>query len=121
MILNSVTIEDLVFRNSSVTNKLPHHKDHFQQWNLGQMVPALRSMGQKAKLDLLNTLSEEDLKIIEACLDLTLTIEKIDYCTLKDYTFDIENAENFVNGDGVMLNDFCLSRDGDRVYLCTWR
>lgn len=122
MILNSYNIEDIVLRNPGLLNKLSHHKDQIQQWTLGQMIPALRSTGQKAKIDFLNKLTKEDLDVIREHLNLKfLTIESLDYSIVKNHTSNITDIENFLNIDNVMLNDFCVSREGEQLYICTWR
>lgn len=122
MILNSSNIEDVVLRNSGLLNKLSHHKDHIQQWTLGQMIPALRPTGQKAKIDLLNKLTEGDLEVIREYLKLdSLTIEMLDYTMVKNHTTNVADIEGFLNGGNVMLNDFCVAREGEQLYICTWR
>lgn len=122
MILNSTNIEDLVLRNPGLLNKLPHHRNQIEQWKLGQMVPALRPMGQKAKLDLLNALTEGDLEVIRDYLKLnSLTLEALDYATVKNHITTVSKAEELLNGGKVMLNDFCVARDGEQLYISTWR
>jgi hypothetical protein len=122
MILNSTNIEDLVLRNPGLLNKLSHYRDQIEQWKLGQLVPALRPMGQKAKLDLLNKLTEGDLEIIRNYLKVnSLVLESLDYATVKNHTTTVFDAEELLNGANVMLNDFCVARDGDQLYICTWR
>lgn len=122
MILNSHNIEDLVLRNPGLLNKLSHLNDQIQQWKLGQIVPALRPTGQKAKLDLLKKLTESDVLIIRDYLKMeSLTLETIEYATVKNFTTNIVKVEELLNGGDIMLGDFCVARDGDQVYICTWR
>lgn len=122
MILNSKNIEELVLNNPGLLNKLHHLKTYIDQWKLGQMVPALRSTGQKAKLDLLNTLSIDDIKIIRNYLNVdAITVEKLEYSTIKNYVINIRDSEKFLNKSNMLFGDFCISRDGDQLYLCSWR
>jgi hypothetical protein len=122
MILNSSNIEDLVLRNPGLLNKLSHYRDQIEQWKLGQMIPALRPMGQKGKLDLLKKLTEGDVKVIRDYLKLdSLTLETLEYATVKNHTTTISDAEDLLNSRNVMLRDFCIARDGEQLYICTWR
>jgi hypothetical protein len=122
MILNSNNIEDLVLKNSSVVNSLSHFRNLIDQWKLGQMIPALRPTGQKAKIDLLNKLTNEDIEIIKKINNLNhLTLEKLDYSSISFNTTNIFEADKLLNNGETMLGDFCINRDGDQLYICTWR
>jgi hypothetical protein len=122
MILNSSTIEELVLRNPGVLNKLSHHNNPINQWKLGQVIPALRETGNRAKLDLLNAITEGDLEIIRQHLELdSLVVEKLDYAAFKHHTTNIFDVEDLLNGGGVVLTDFCIARDGEQLYISTWR
>jgi hypothetical protein len=123
MILNYNNIEDLVLKNNNLLNKLPHHlRIPSEQWKLGQMIPALRATGQKAKLDFLNSLTPADLKIIQSFFNFDhLTLEKLDYSKVKNHIVDFNNLNDWLNQTDWILNDFCICRDDQQIYISTWR
>ena len=122
MILNSSNIEKLVLFNSEILNKLPHLANEINQWKLGQINPSLRPMAQKAKLDILNKLSEEDLVIIKNILKTSsLEVEKLNYNLIKNHTSNLFKIETELNDNNFMIGEFCLYRDDNSLYICSWR
>jgi len=120
MILNLNNIEDVILYDKKLQKLLPEFRDLFGQWHLAQMSSGLRTMGKKAILDLLNSLEEEHIKIIEKHLNTRVTLNKIEYNVVKNLEFPISGAEDELNKIKGFDN-FSISRKGNQLYVCFWR
>ena len=120
VILNLNNIEGLVFHDKKLRKKLPEFNDLFGQWQLAKITTGLRAMGKKAVLDLLNSLEDNHIRIIEKHLNTKITLNKIEYHTVKDCDFPISTAETELNKIETFDN-FSTYRKGDRLYVCFWR
>jgi hypothetical protein len=114
--LNINNVEELILKDSSLINKLPHLRDFAYQWKLSQAIFTLKPMGQKAKFDLLNKLTEDDLVVIQEHLGVALLLDKVDYHRVKNYSVKISQTDSLL-----LFNDFCISRNEDQLYISTWR
>lgn len=123
MILNSSNIEKLVLLNSEITNVLTNLVDEINQWRFGQLYPKLKPLAQKAKIDILNKLTKNDLNLIQKHLNLpSLDVEKLDYSIIKNHNSTIYEIEKTLNdNDDVLLGNFCFYRNGDSIYISSWR
>jgi hypothetical protein len=115
--INLQNIEELVFLDRDLQREIPECRPFFDQWKLAQMTPSLKSMGKRAKLDLLNRLDEfED--ILSAYFKTPVTIDKLDYHIVKNLEFDVNNVE-IKDMEGYL--DFSISRKDDQLYISFWR
>jgi len=110
-------VETLILKNKEIHNLLPDLKYIFDQWLMSYRLPFLRNLRQQAKLDLINYLSEKEIKILEAYFKETIAINKLDYNLVKNITIDL--GQNLSDFDG--FNNFTLSRDSDKIYITFWR
>jgi len=118
--INPDNIEELIFYDKNVQKLLPHHKPLFDQWQLAQQIPGLRSLGKRTVLGLLNALSGEDIEVLEASFKDDIKIEKIDYNIVKNYKFPLDEIQDRlceIDQNGYMA----ISRGKDHVYICLWR
>lgn len=121
MTLNSSNIEKLVLFNSEITNNLPNLSNEISQWKLGQIYPKLKPLAQKLKIDILNKLTNEDLLMIQTHLKLPhLKIEKLNYNLVKNNISTIHEIKNILSDD-VLLNNFCIYRNDQSLYVSSWR
>ncbi|MHA2046003.1 MAG: hypothetical protein ACW99G_14520 [Candidatus Thorarchaeota archaeon] len=115
--INLQNIEELVFLDRNLQREIPECKPLFDQWKLAQMTPSLKSMGKRAKLDLLNRLSEFE-EILSGYFKTSITIDKLDYHIVKNLEFAIDDVQ-ITDTEGYL--DFSVSRIGEHLYISFWR
>lgn len=113
-------IRQLIFQDAELQLKLPEFKDLFQQWKLGQFVPSLRPMAQKALLDLLNQLGYEQIRTLESYFKTSITIEKLNYTLFDSYKMSLSEADEQIKNMDINGEMF-LHRDANHVYIGVWR
>jgi len=113
-------IEDLVFLDSSLRQKLPEFKGYFDQWKLATMTGA-RSLKNKSLLYILNHLNNEQIKVIEHHLDDKITIDKsIDHRNIRLLSCNIDDAESELNKMDPKGYP-SMYRKGGQLYICFWK
>jgi hypothetical protein len=120
MKLDFSNVQELIFKDFEAQKLMPKFKDLFQQWKLGQFVPGLRPMAQKALLDLLNQLEEEDIRILEIYLGTTISVEKLDYTLVKTHKVELSNAQEKVECLD-LEGELFLYRDANYLYIGDWK
>ena len=118
--INLKNIEELIFQNKEITQSLPEFRLHFDQWRLSKMIPATRQMGKRAILDFMNDIKPEHLEILGQHFNTTVTIDRLNYGTVKNFETSLESAEKELN-QGDWLPYFSTYRDKDRLYISWWR
>jgi len=119
LVINLQNIEDLVFQDRNLQKELPEFRQHFDQWRLSQMTSSLRSLGKRSILDVLNSL-EGHIDVLSRHFGTSITINKLDYHTVKDRVIPLDNCEEELNQiEG--YENFSISRDDDKLYVCFWR
>lgn len=117
--INLQNIEDLVFLDKKLQSQLPEFRHFFDQWRLAQHAPALRPMGRRAMLDLLNSLDNHN-ALLSRYFGTSVTIDKLDYHLVKNYDFPLEGIETEINKVEGYMN-FSAYRDKDHFYISFWR
>lgn len=119
--LNFANVQELVFKNPDIHALLPECRDRFQQWKLGQSIPSLRPIAQKAFLDFLNNLTPEQIKILENYFKDTVEVERLDYTLIKNYKVSVSESEDWIQKIGDLDGEIVLYRDADTVYISVWK
>jgi len=117
--INLQNIEDLVLLDKNLQRQLPEYRHLFEQWKLAQYTPALRPMGRKAMLDLLNSLDNHTV-VLSKYFSTSVTIDKLDYHLVKNYDFPLEGIENEID-KVVGYANFSAYRNKDHIYISFWR
>ena len=120
MNLNLTNIEELVFQNQRVQRLFPNHQNLFNQWKLAKMSPALRALGKRAVLDFLNTLTSNDIKILETHFGDEITLTKVNYNLVSNHSCLLDDAEGVLSEVQGFVS-FAAYRDKDHLYLSCWR
>jgi F0F1-type ATP synthase beta subunit len=120
LVINFSNVQKIIFSDIEVQNKLPEFKKLFQQWKMGQFAPSLRPMAQKALLDLLNQLGDEQVRTLELYFGTSIKIEKLDYDLVKSYELPIIEAQELIDCLGIFGEVF-LHRDANHLYISSWR
>lgn len=113
MTLNFDNVEEFIFLNKNVQKLLPEHKNIFGQWALGKQVPSLNFLSQKALAILLDSLSIEQIKILEDYFQDNILVETIAYSSVKNFEFGLSENLNI----DALSNNFCITRDDDKLYM----
>ena len=58
-------VEEVIFLNKEIKDKLPEFKNYFYLWQLSKQQHFLKSVGTQAMIDLINNLNERHLNIIK--------------------------------------------------------
>lgn len=122
VVISLKNIEDLVLKNGQLRKLLPDLTHLFDQWHLSCRLPTLRSMGTKAKLDLLNLMGDDHVRILEEHFQDSVVLDKLDYSVVKNISFplDLERLGGLLSGVEGFAN-FVVSRSADTVKLSFWR
>lgn len=117
--INLNNIETVILGDPKVRKLLPEFSYIFNQWLIAKKTPALRFLGKKSVMDLLNQLSNKHLKILENYFDDEVEISKFDYQKIKHMTIPLEEAEEKLKE----FQDYYFStyRDESLLYISFWR
>lgn len=121
--LNFSNAEDLIFFDNEVQNLLPIEMfSIFEQWRMAKRIPYLSSLGKQAILDLLNTLTDDHLLILERYFGEKIEVEKLNYTVVQNFTIPLsesEICESLCELKG--MNYFSTWRDDKNLYITFWR
>ncbi len=114
-------IEKLVFENSEIRRKLSTYKPLFHSWALSRQSPELKSMGQKTMIEVLEKLTDDDIKVIAEELKDEVKVEKVQHNVVNHYNCLIDKAEKVLNAEPIIKEAFFAYREGDSLYISFWR
>lgn len=114
-------IEKLVFEDNELRKIFPLRKNLFHTWALSRQSPDLKAMGQKSILEFLHTVTEEEVKILSDYFGEIVTVEKISTNVVEHYNCLINDAEKVLNAETIIKEAFFVYREGNQLYLSTWR
>jgi hypothetical protein len=115
--LNSANVEELVFYDQKVHLLIPDLGPLIQQWQLTQRVPGFNYLRRKSVLDLLNSLTEQHLAVLEQYFGEPVRVERLDYLVVKNMEGPLDMDLSDVEG----FKHLVVSRDEDRLYLSLWK
>jgi hypothetical protein len=78
-------------------------------------------MGQKVILDFLNTVDGDEVKLLSDYFGEVVVVEKISTNVVEHYNCLIGEAEKTLNAETIIKEAFFVYREGDQLYLSTWR
>lgn len=111
-------IENLIFENSEIRRKLLNHKTLFYRWTSSRQ-SNLKSIRQKIIIELLQKLTDEDLKIISKEIG-DVNIERINHNVAENYSCTIDKAEELLNVN-LIKETFFVYREEESLYLSVWK
>lgn len=118
MNINFNNIEELFFLNEKVKNLFPELKHIVDSWNMGYMHSELSFLRKKAVLDLLNSLTKDNIKVLNEIFKEEITIDKLDYNITKNYEFPVGIRGFTLNSNMPYL---CITRNKDKLKITQWR
>ncbi len=121
---NFSTIEELVFYDKEAQKMLPpSYFGLFEQWRIAKRLPMLGGIGKQAVLDLLNSLTEDDIHALEMYFGDNIRIERLNYSTTRNLKVPLADANMICNSlcDVTDYNYFSTWRDDEYLYISFWR
>lgn len=118
--INFQNVEELIFQNKEVWQKMPDLIYLRDQWRISRMTPMLRALGKKSVLDFLSKISEKHEKIISEHFDSPVTIDKLDRHVIKNIQYSINDAEDCLFWEETYPY-FSTYRKGNKIYISFWR
>lgn len=118
IVLNFQNIEDLVLKNKKIISEIKDLRHITEQWLLTYRLPFMKNLRKQCVIDLLNSLNDDHVKIIENHLEDTIVISRLDRDISKNLECDLNDIKI---GDVSEFQNFTLSRDSDKMYFTFWR
>lgn len=121
--LNFSTIEKLIFYDKDAQKFLPPHMfGLFEQWRLAKRLPMLKDLGKTALLDVLNSISDDDVNLLEQYFGERIFLEKLNYSLVRDIKISLTDnkiCEILCEVEG--FNYFTTWRCKDYLHITYWR
>jgi hypothetical protein len=119
MEINLNNIEDLIFYDKKIHAIFPEFRHLFDQWQLGQMIPSMKTLAQRSVLDLLQSLNQKNITKLEEYFNDAIILEKLDPRITANYNWSLEDSNELCQFAGYL--DFCLFRNKDNAFISFWR
>src|SRR5205809_958229 len=116
MLINFQNVEELIFFNRDIQEELPEFKSMFEQWAIGIKSPLFKKVANKAKLELLNSLTHEHVLILEKYLKEQVFVAHLNYKITQDYTCEVKDLECFLWDYDGFDDNYNISREGDTCW-----
>ncbi len=114
-------VEKLVFQDSVLKQKLSDYNTLFQTYALASQSSDLRPVKQKTLIDFVNNFKDDHLKILTDHFNQEVSVQKIDINVAHHYDFHVDEIESKLNEMRILKEFYFAYREGDQVYLSTWR
>jgi len=120
MRIHNNNVAELVFMDKKLQRLLPEHENLFNQWVLGQRIPAMRFLSQKSEFELLERL-DDNMSVLEEYFGEKVGVSPIDYHIARHHKVPIGTLEVVLNELDEFADYFSISRDAEYAYLSFWR
>lgn len=120
MIINFHTTEKLIFENKKVQEIIPHFGFLFNQWAMGKQIPSLKFLCKRSILDLLNSLTDNDIQLLESFFGERVEVKRLEYGIVKTLSCKIDELSDELE-KLKWRGNFSMYRKDDIVYLLFWR
>ena len=117
IILNISNIEELIFYDNKVKQKLPEFSDIFKQWAFAKQFSNFRQLVKRTLSDFLDNLNEQHIEILSQYFGTKVSIDNLDYHIVKNHTFDT----NTTHLDEAIGFNPSICRNKDHIYVTFWR
>lgn len=117
MEINIKNIEEIIFYDKILTEKLPEFRQLFDQWRLAQRVQSLKNIIQQSIFEVLNGLNEKHIKILEEYFAEEVFVNKINNKLVVNCELPLDSRLcGFAE-----YRDFCVHRNKDQFSITFWR
>lgn len=119
MKINLKNIEELIFFNKEIQQLFPEFRHLFDQWQLGQRIPGMKTLGQRSILELLDSLDYDKISKLEKYFEDLVIVEKMDHKLVSNYEWNLDEDNELCEFLG--FREFCLSRNANKIKISFWR
>jgi hypothetical protein len=119
MEINIKNIEEIIFYDKILTEKLPEFRHLFDQWRLAQRVQSLKNIIQGSIFEVLNSLNEKHIKILEEYFSEEVFVNKINNKLVANFELSLDDPDKLC--EFAEYRDFCLHRNKDQFSITFWR
>jgi len=120
MHLNLQNVEEIIFMDKNVHKFLPEFKYLFDSWTLANRITALRNLGKRSLLDLLNNLKENHLQKLSDYFKQNVIVDKLDYHIVHNIETNLDGIVEELNKYDNFL-DVTVYRKDSHVYISIWK
>lgn len=118
--LNAKNVEEIVFKNKTISNKLTKYKHIFDTWHFANMMPQLRYIRNNIVIELLNFLNHSDLETISEIIGEEVTVDKFVKKPVQNIQSNYDSLEFDLPNDFNCI-DFCCYRKDGHVGVTLWK
>lgn len=110
-------VEEVIFLNKEIKDKLPEFKNYFYLWQLSKQQHFLKSVGTQAMIDLINNLNERHLNIIKEHYGVDVEFIKFSNKIVDNFEFYL-NENDF--DELPKICNMAIHRNKEKVFVTTW-
>lgn len=118
--LNAKNVEEIVFTNKTITNKLIKYKHLFDTWHFANMMPQLKYIKNNIVIELLNLLNYSDIETISEIIGENVVIDESVKKPIKNIQSHCDSLEFDLPYDFNCI-DFCCYRKDGNVGVTLWK
>jgi hypothetical protein len=119
MEINLKNIEELIFFDKKLQDLLPEYRHIFDQWQIGQRVPGMKSLGQRSVFELLNSLGKKEISVLQNYFNDIIVLNRINNKIVDHYQSFFDDQNDLCQFFD--YKDFCLTMDKDKFNITFWR
>lgn len=121
--INFSNVEEIIFFDRQAQNVLPpHYFSLFEQWRLAQRFTYLRELGKQAIIDFLQSITDEEIELLEGYFDEKVFIEKLSYNVAVSRDISLNQSaicETLCGVEGFPY--YTMWRDEYMLHITFWR
>lgn len=118
--LNFQNVEELIFYDKNAQKLMPEFKNLFDSWAITKQSPSLRTLGIKIISDFLDSLKQIHIVALSEYFGNDVKIDKMDYSIVKNYDWELEQAEIELNKITTFSN-LLIYREDKHIFVSFWR
>lgn len=120
IVITYQNIEQLIFCNKELQDKLPEFKGLFNTWTFASKQSSLKLTAQKALLELLRKLGERHITVLKEHFGTEVSVEHMG--VVYNFRLPLEEAETLLNTMPTVLKEsYFVYRDESTLYVSMWR
>lgn len=119
--INIENVEELIFQNKEIWEKMPDLIYLRDQWRISKMTPVLRSLGKKSLLEFLRNAKKSHEEIISDHFQSLVTIDKIERHLVRNISFSVDDDNDVVFDSHELYTGFSVYRKNNDIFMTFWR
>jgi hypothetical protein len=113
-------VEEIIFSHPIIQKTLPKYKSFFDSYKFSKINPVLKNLAIRSVFGFINSINEEEIKIISDILGYEISINKVNVDNIKNISCNINEIE-FNLEDAYNYSEICIYRKQDEVKILCWR